>query len=149
MTTGKLRDFIYENYCIVNGLDLQKENLIIHGKKQKKQDLILFAIKLATKVSYPDNAKEDYQSYLKKLVTRSKIITQKSNLIENSNIDKNSNSPVYTETTKCAKIMKQSHTYKGYASTYNVNILNSLNPELQLTNTKFAIKNKFKKLTEL
>ena len=112
MTTGKLRDFIYENYCIVNGLDLQKENLIIHGKKQKKQDLILFAIKLATKVSYPDNAKEDYQSYLKKLVTWSKIITQKSNLIENSNIDKNSNSPVYTETTKCAKIMKQSHTYK-------------------------------------
>ena len=56
---------------------------------------------------------------------------------------------MYTETTKCAKIMKQSHTYKGYASTYNVTILNSLNLELQLTNTKFVIKNKFKKLTEL
>ena len=55
-------------------------------KKQKKQDLILFAMKLTTKVSYPDNAKEDYQSYLnktKKLLTQSKIITQKSNLIEN------------------------------------------------------------------
>ena len=36
MTTGKLREFIYENYCIVNGLDLQKENLIIHGKKTEK-----------------------------------------------------------------------------------------------------------------
>ena len=35
-------------------------------KKQKKQDLILFAMKLTTKVSYPDNAKEDYQSYLNK-----------------------------------------------------------------------------------
>ena len=56
---------------------------------------------------------------------------------------------MYTETTKCAKIMKQSHTYKGYASTYNVTILNSLNLELQLTNTEFVIKNKFKKLTEL
>ena len=112
ITTGKLRDFIYENYCIVNGLDLQKENLIIHGKKQKKQDLILFAIKLATKVSYPDNAKEDYQSYLNK--TKKIINTIKNNYskIKNSNIDKNSNSPVYTETTKCAKIMKQSHTYK-------------------------------------
>ena len=77
MTTGKLRDFIYENYCIVNGLDLQKENLIIHGKKQKKQDLILFAIKLTTKVSYPDNAKEDYQSYLNK--TKKIINTIKNN----------------------------------------------------------------------
>ena len=77
MTTGKLRDFIYENYCIGNGLDLQKENLIIHGKKQKKQDLILFAIKLTTKVSYPDNAKEDYQSYLNK--TKKIINTIKNN----------------------------------------------------------------------
>ena len=78
ITTGKLRDFIYENYCIVNGLDLQEENLIIHGKKkQKKQDLILFAMKLTTKVSYPDNAKEDYQSYLNK--TKKIINTIKNN----------------------------------------------------------------------
>ena len=39
ITTGKLRDFIYENYCIVNGLDLQKENLIIHGKKNRKNKI--------------------------------------------------------------------------------------------------------------
>ena len=36
--------------------------------------------------------------------------------------------------------------YKGYASTYNVDILNSFNPELQLQNTESAIKNKLKDL---
>ena len=46
-------------------------------KKQKKQDLILFAMKLTTKVSYPDNAKEDYQSYLNK--TKKIINTIKNN----------------------------------------------------------------------
>ena len=30
--------------------------------------------------------------------------------------------------------------YKGYASTYNVGILNSFNPEVQLKITEFAIK---------
>ena len=30
--------------------------------------------------------------------------------------------------------------YKGYASTYNVGILNSFNPEVQLKVTEFAIK---------
>ena len=38
--------------------------------------------------------------------------------------------------------MKQSQAYKGYASTYSVEIFNSLNPELQLKNIKSAIKNK-------
>ena len=36
--------------------------------------------------------------------------------------------------------------YKGYASNYNVDILNSFNPELQLQNTESAIKNKLKDL---
>ena len=45
--------------------------------------------------------------------------------------------------------MKRSHAYKGYVSSYRVEILNSLNPELQLTNNEFGIKNKLKKLTEL
>ena len=38
--------------------------------------------------------------------------------------------------------MKQSQAYKGYASTYSVEISNFLNPELQLKNTESAIKNK-------
>ena len=38
--------------------------------------------------------------------------------------------------------MKQSHAYKGYASTYSVKVSIFLNPELQLKNTESAIKNK-------
>ena len=40
---------------------------------------------------------------------------------------------------KNAKITKQSH---GYASTYNVEILISLKPELQLRDTEFPIRDK-------
>ena len=48
------------------------------------------------------------------------------------------------------KITKQAHAFKGYASSYNVEILNSFNPELQLKDTESAIKNKLKELlTEL
>ena len=48
------------------------------------------------------------------------------------------------------KITKRAYAFKGYASSYHVEILNSLNPELQLQDTESAIKNKLKKLlTEL
>ena len=46
------------------------------------------------------------------------------------------------KTIKNAKIMKRSHAYKGCASTYNVKLLNSLNPELQLKDTESIMKNK-------
>ena len=67
---------------------------------------------------------------------------------------KNFLSPLYSKITKCekcfneknAKITKRSHAYKGYTSTYNVENLNSFNPELQRKSTEFAIKNKLKKL---
>ena len=38
--------------------------------------------------------------------------------------------------------MKKGHAFKGFASTYNVEILNSFNPELQLKDTESAIKSK-------
>ena len=38
--------------------------------------------------------------------------------------------------------MKWNHAYKGNASTYNVKLLNSLNPELQLKDTESMTKNK-------
>ena len=41
---------------------------------------------------------------------------------------------------KSIKIIKQEHAFKGYASTYNVEILNSINPELQLKDTDSAFK---------
>ena len=34
---------------------------------------------------------------------------------------------------------KRENTFKGYSNTYNVDILNSLNPELKLKNTESAI----------
>ena len=44
------------------------------------------------------------------------------------------------------KITKRQHVFKGYASTYNVEILNCFNPELQLKDTESAIKSKLIKL---
>ena len=38
--------------------------------------------------------------------------------------------------------MKQSHANKVYASTYSVKILNSFNPQPQLKDTEYVIKNK-------
>ena len=51
---------------------------------------------------------------------------------------------------KNIKITKRAHAFKGYVSYYNVEILNTFNPELQLKNNEFVIKNELKKLlTEL
>ena len=48
-------------------------------------------------------------------------------------------------TKKNIKITKREHEFRGFASTFNVEILNSFNPELQLKDTESAIKNKLKK----
>ena len=60
----------------------------------------------------------------------------------------NSDCPLYSKikskrflNEKDAKIAKRSHAYKGYASTYSVKILNFVNPELQLKDTAYPIKN--------
>ena len=47
---------------------------------------------------------------------------------------------------KKRKITKRTHAFKGYASSYNVEVLNSLNPELQLKGTESAIKSNLKEL---
>ena len=47
---------------------------------------------------------------------------------------------------KNIKITKRDHAFKGYESTYNVEILNSFHLELQFKDTKSAIKSE---LTEL
>ena len=43
---------------------------------------------------------------------------------------------------KSLKTAKRAHAFKDYASTYNVKILNSFNPELQLEDIESAIKSK-------
>ena len=51
---------------------------------------------------------------------------------------------------KNTKTTKREHAFKGYANTYNVEILNSFNPELQLKVTESAIKsNLIKMLAQL
>ena len=45
-------------------------------------------------------------------------------------------------TKKIYKIAKREHAFKGYASTYNVEILNSFNSEIQLKDTQSTIKSK-------
>ena len=51
---------------------------------------------------------------------------------------------------KNVKLTKRVHDFKGFASSYNVEILNSFNPKLQLKDTASANKNKLDKLlTEL
>ena len=42
------------------------------------------------------------------------------------------------------KITTQADAFNGYASCYNVDILNSFNPELKLKDTKSTIENKLK-----
>ena len=37
------------------------------------------------------------------------------------------------------EIAKREHAFKGFASTYNVEILNSFNPKIQLKDTESAI----------
>ena len=59
-------------------------------KHQKKKDLFLLAAKLIEKIPDASNAKEYYNSYLKKsnrkLLKRSKIITQRPKTMRNPNI---------------------------------------------------------------
>ena len=47
---------------------------------------------------------------------------------------------------KNLKITKQAHAFKCYANSYNVEILNSFNPELPLKDTESPIKSKLPEL---
>ena len=45
---------------------------------------------------------------------------------------------------KNVKIAKEAHTFEGCASSQNVEMFNSFNPELQLKDTKSVFENKLK-----
>ena len=82
----------------------------------------------------------------------SKVIKQSEKVSQLSDAGINSNTNLYGETKihenvlyekkKLSKITKLFHALKSYTSSYNVEILNSFNPELQLKNTEFAFRNK-------
>ena len=44
---------------------------------------------------------------------------------------------------KNSKIRKQSNAFKGFACSYNVEILDSFNPELELKDTQFGVTGTF------
>ena len=44
---------------------------------------------------------------------------------------------------KNSKIRKQSNSFKGFACSYNVEILDSFNPELELKDTQFGVTGTF------
>ena len=84
----ELRDFIFENYY--KQIRFVKESSYYSVKRLEKKHLLLLATKLIEKMADPSNAKEYYDSYLKRkntgLIKRSKIITHQLKAIENPNI---------------------------------------------------------------
>ena len=61
----KFRDFIFESN--IKELDLLKKQLLFNETfEKKKKDLLLLATKLIDLIADPTNAKEYYNSYLKK-----------------------------------------------------------------------------------
>ena len=83
-TVNELKDFFFENYY--QRMGFARENSYYSAKHQKK-GLQLLATKLREKIHDSSNAKEYYESFLrkKKLVKRSKIITQQPKPIRTAN----------------------------------------------------------------
>ena len=73
MTVNELRNFVFENYY--KRIQFVKESSY-YSVKHVKKDLLLLTTKLIEKVGNPSNAKEYYNSYLKrnnaKLIKRPK-----------------------------------------------------------------------------
>ena len=90
--------------------------------------------------------KSDITEHTKTSQKLSKTTRQAERLSFNSSLYSNTEKEKKFWTKKNTKITKQEQAFKGYTSTYNVEILNSFNPELQGKDTKSVIKSK---LTEL
>ena len=64
----KIRDFVFENYYKRIGFSKEKSYC---SMKLLKKDLLLLANKLIEKIPDPRNAKEHYQSFIRKKNTKS------------------------------------------------------------------------------
>ena len=77
MTVNEIRDFIFENYY--KQIGFSKECSYYSMKRLKRKDLLLLANKLIEQILDPRDAKEHYQSFIRKknrkLVKQSEIIT--------------------------------------------------------------------------
>ena len=87
MSVNEIRDFIFENCC--KQIVFFKDSSYYSMKRLKKRDLLLLANKLI-EIPDPRNAKEHYQSFVRKKNTRSvkqsKIITHQPETFEKPNI---------------------------------------------------------------
>ena len=72
----------------------------------------------------------------------SKTIKKAEKVGSNSSLHSHTEKHENLLTDKNVKLTKWEHAFRGYASTYNVDILNSFDPEVQLKDTKSAIKSK-------
>ena len=75
---------------IINELVFLRKTVVIQWNAWKKKDLLFLANKLIEKIPNPRNAKEHYQSFIRKKnaksVKQSEIITYQPKTFENTNI---------------------------------------------------------------
>ena len=64
ISVNEIRDFIFENYYKQNGFS--KENSCYSMQSLKRKDLLLLAKKLIEKIGDPRNAKQHYQSFIRR-----------------------------------------------------------------------------------
>ena len=88
VSVNEIRDFTFENYY--KQIGFSKESSYYSLKHLNRKGLLLLANKLIEKVPDPRNAKEHYESFLRKKdrksVKQSKIITYQPKTFENPNI---------------------------------------------------------------
>ena len=88
ISVNEIKEFIFENYY--KRIGFSKENSYYSMKRLKKKDLLLLANKLIEKIPGPCNAKEHYQSFIRKKNTKSVkqsiIIIYQPKTFENRNI---------------------------------------------------------------
>ena len=64
MSVNEIKDFIFENYY--KRIEFSKEDSYCTMKRLKKKDLLLLVNKLKEKIPDSRNAKEHYQSFIRK-----------------------------------------------------------------------------------
>ena len=110
----------------------------------KRKGLLLLANKLIEKIPDSRNAKKQYQSFIRKKNT--KLLKQSETLYKLSKTKKVGyivlQKSEYFLNAKKVKITKPAHAFTGYVRSYNVEILNYVNCELQLKDTESAFKSK-------
>ena len=74
ISVNEIREFIFENYYKRNGF-VKERSYYSMMKHLKKKDLLLLPNNLIEKIPDPRNAKEHYQSLIRKKKTNSEITT--------------------------------------------------------------------------